>query len=255
MIKDTRNSGKEKKELDLEDPRPAEGGETVIDEALQDGDAPGVGAKEAMGGAASPAGLEALDEKSLLDELKLRDSELEKKKEEMEALKDILKRRQADFENYKKRMAKSQEELRRMVIKDMALDIITINDDLLRAVEASGDIGDDRVSEAPKRAFRDGIRMISRQIEEMLKKYGVVEIESLNREFDPALNEAVEIEESDGVDKDTITKVYQKGFMIDDYIVRCARVKVARKVRPRGEPGGSEGDGGRENRENEERVQ
>jgi molecular chaperone GrpE len=90
--------------------------------------------------------------------------------------------------------------------------------------------------------------MISRQIEEMLKKYGVVEIESLNREFDPALNEAVEIEEGDGVDKDTITKVYQKGFMIDDYIVRCARVRVTRRVHPSEEPRGS--GGGREDQEN-----
>jgi len=73
--------------------------------------------------------------------------------------------------------------------------------------------------------------MISRQIEDMLKRYGVEEINSLGQAFDPEYNEAVEIDESPDVEKDTITKVYQKGFKLDKYVVRAARVKVTRPAK------------------------
>ncbi len=173
---------------------------------------------------------------ALKDELKQRSEEIEKKKEEIEALKDILKRRQADFENYKKRVVKSQDEYRKFAIKDMAVDIININDDMLRAIEAAVAVCSEK--ETSQNAFIEGITMISRRIEEMLQKFGVVEIECLNREFDPNLNEAVETEESDDVDKDTVTRVYQKGFRLDEYVVRTAKVKVTRKARgTAGKPG------------------
>ena len=64
---------------------------------------------------------------------------------EMDALKDTMLRRQADFENYKKRMAKQQGEYRKMVIRDFAHDIILINDDLLRAIDASKSVSKDEV--------------------------------------------------------------------------------------------------------------
>ena len=60
-----------------------------------------------------------------------------KLKDDMDVLKDTMLRRQADFENYKKRMAKQQTEVRTMAVRDFAHDIIMVNDDLLRAIDAS----------------------------------------------------------------------------------------------------------------------
>ncbi len=147
---------------------------------------------------------------------------------DMENLKDVMLRRQADFENYKKRMAKQQGESRKMAIKDFSNDIMEINDDLLRAIEASENMADTCSSEESHRSFVEGVSMISRRIEEAMKKYGVVEIEALNQEFDPNFHEAVEIDMSGGVDLDTVTKVYQKGFRIDDMVVRSAKVRVTK---------------------------
>ena len=73
--------------------------------------------------------------------------------------------------------------------------------------------------------------MISKRIEEMLKKYGIEEIDSLNKPFDPNFNEAVEIDESEDVEVDTITKVHQKGFCLEDYVVRAAKVKVTKPAK------------------------
>lgn len=147
---------------------------------------------------------------------------------DMENLKDVMLRRQADFENYKKRMAKQQGESRKMAIRDFSCDIMEINDDLLRAIDASESITKSGSSEDSHRSFVEGVSMISRRIEEAMKKYGVMEIEALNQEFDPNFHEAVEIDMSDGVNLDTVTKVYQKGFRIDDLVVRSAKVRVTK---------------------------
>jgi molecular chaperone GrpE len=162
--------------------------------------------------------------------LKTLQDDLQKKNQELESLKDVMLRRQADFENYKKRMIKSQDEYRKNAIRDMSQDIISVNDDLLRAIASASDTGDSRDLEKSHTAFIEGVSIISKSIEEVLKKYGVREIESLNREYDPTHNEAVEIEESDTVAIPMITKVYQKGFALDDMVVRSARVRVTRPV-------------------------
>ena len=157
-----------------------------------------------------------------------KDEEIASLKEEIANLKDQMLRRQADFENYKKRSARLYEDQKKFIIRDMALDVIMVNDDLLRAIEASPSVRENGTCDETHKSFVEGVSLISRQLEDALGKYGVVEIESENAPFDPNLHEAVEIESSSDVEKDTVTRVYQKGFKIDDLIVRSSRVKVAK---------------------------
>jgi molecular chaperone GrpE len=156
--------------------------------------------------------------------------ELRKKEKELDELKDLMKRRQADFENYKKRIIKGQEETRKFAIKDMALDILSVHDDLLRAIEASSTVKNGESLEEAHQSFVDGVVMISKMIEEVMKKYGISEIECLKSEFDPRFHEAVEIVAGDDVSVDTVTKVYQKGYMLDDLVLRSSRVRVSKPV-------------------------
>ncbi|MCX7679078.1 MAG: nucleotide exchange factor GrpE [Spirochaetes bacterium] len=154
--------------------------------------------------------------------------EAEKKSREICELKDLMQRRQADFENYKKRVIKGQEEMRKLAIKDFALDIISINDDLLRAIEASSSVKEGESLEQAHMYFVEGVKMISKMIEETLKKYGIEEINHLGKPFDPQYNEAVEIICDDSVKEETITKIYQKGFCLGDLVIRSARVQVTK---------------------------
>ena len=176
---------------------------------------------------------------NLTEDVKEKGNEIENLATEVGVLKDTLLRRQADFENYKKRVTKQQSDNRKMTIKDIALEIIMINDDLHRAIEASSTIPDGCTSDDAHKSFVEGVTMISGRIEEMLGKFSVVEIDSINKEFDPNFNEAVEIEMSGDVKVDTVTKVHQKGFHIDDLVVRCAKVKVAKPGKPDDADGGS----------------
>ncbi len=150
---------------------------------------------------------------------------------ELESLKDIMKRRQADFENYKKRAQKSQEDFRKYAIKDLALDIIIIHDDLIRAIEASESKDEQGQLQEAHRSFIDGVAMISNTILETLKRYSITEISSINEEFNPNFHEAVEIEMSPEVERDTVVRVYQKGFKLDDVVIRSSKVKVAKPAK------------------------
>lgn len=154
--------------------------------------------------------------------------QMESKEKEVQEIKDSMLRRQADFENFKKRMTKNAEQAKKLSIKDIAMDIIEINDNLLRASEAAENIPEGASLEEVHGSYVDGVLMISKTIETMLEKYGIEEIESENVEFDPNVHEAVEINMSEEVSNDTVTKVYQKGFKFDEFVIRSAKVCVTK---------------------------
>ncbi len=166
-----------------------------------------------------------------------KDDEIMELNKEIESIKELIQRRQADFENFKKRNLKLLEDNKKFAIRDFALEIININDDLLRAIEVSGKIPEGESLEKAHNSFVEGVSMISGRIESTLGKFGIKEIESLNLEFDPNFHEAVEIETGDDVECDTVTRVHQKGFRIDDLVVRSAKVKVTKPSGPTADEG------------------
>ena len=176
--------------------------------------------------------------KNLENEISTQDEEIIRLNKEIETLKDLLQRRQADFENFRKRTIKLQEDYRKMAIKDFACDIINISDDMRRAIDASENVSDaDTVK--TQDSFIEGIRIVLKRIDEVLEKYGIEEIEAENKPFNPNYHEALEIENSTDHTEDTVTMVYQKGFRLDDHLVRSAKVKVAKPA-----PKFEEGNGG-----------
>ncbi len=160
-------------------------------------------------------------------EIQNQDEELIKLNKEIETLKDLLQRRQADFENFRKRTAKLQEDYKKLAIRDFACDIINVNDDISRAIEASENLSGKESADS-KDSFIEGIKLVSKRIEEILSKYGIQEIEAENKPFNPNFHEALEIESSDNYSEDTVTKVYQKGFKLDEHLVRTAKVRVSK---------------------------
>jgi molecular chaperone GrpE len=162
------------------------------------------------------------------DELTALRCELQKKDQEIASLKDILLRRQADFDNYRKRVMKTEEQNKKMAVTGIAGGIIKINDDLVRAAEAASSIAEDSSVEEVRQSFIEGVGLISKSIETLLEKYAITEIESENTPFDPNCHEAVEIDMQEGLDTDTVTKVYQKGYKLDDMVIRTAKVRVSK---------------------------
>lgn len=169
------------------------------------------------------------DVKNLENEVSDQEGEIIRLTKEIDTLKDLLQRRQADFENFRKRTVKLQEDYKKLAIKDFACDIINVNDDIIRAIEVSENLSGQESPET-KDSFIEGVKLVSKRIEEILNKYGIEEIEAESKPFNPNYHEALEIESSDAYGEDTVTKVYQKGFKLDEYVVRSAKVRVSKPV-------------------------
>jgi molecular chaperone GrpE len=168
------------------------------------------------------------DNEGTEDTTKENDSLMKKKDEEIALLKDQILRSRADFDNFRKRCIKTEDLNKKLAVKDFALDIIKVHDDLIRASEAAMSIPDGDTLEHAHKSYVDGVMMISRNIESALGNNGVTEVESLNAPFNPVFHEAVAFDTSDSVECDTVTKVFQKGFAIDQMVIRTAKVMVTK---------------------------
>jgi len=162
-----------------------------------------------------------LEERDDLKVLKNRIKELE---EENSALKDQLLRKQADFENFRKRMYREKEDSILYANSKLLLDLTSVIDDFERAIH-SAEISKDFDS------FLEGISLIEKQMTAMLKnRWGLKRFSSQGEKFDPDKHEAIASEESDKIDDPVVLEDYQKGYYLNDRLLRPARVKVAKPV-------------------------
>lgn len=137
-------------------------------------------------------------------------------------LKNQLLRLQADFSNYKKRVEKEREGYVELGVKKLAIDLLPVLDNLERALNAIAEhAGDSEI-------FK-GINMIDDQIIEVLSKNHINEIKAEGERFDPSLHHAVAVVETDEMEEDTVVDVLQKGYKINDNVIRPSMVRVSKK--------------------------
>lgn len=148
-------------------------------------------------------------------------TEEQKQIEALEAEKEeylcALQRERADFENYKKRNATLASDSFQNGVADTASAILPVLDNFERALTA----------ECADQAFAEGVSMIKRQLEETLGNLGVKEI-SADGQFDPELHNAVMQVEDEKCGTNEIVEVLQKGYIINDKVLRYTMVKVAK---------------------------
>ncbi len=147
--------------------------------------------------------------------------ELEKLRTENAELNDKLLRSLAELQNYKKR---KDEELSRMLKysdEELIMDLLPIIDNFERAIKLDDEVLDDELSK-----FLEGFKMIYTSVVQILSKYEVKEIESLNKPFDPTYHQAVLTDNVDGYENNIIIEVLQKGYMYKDKVIRPTMVKV-----------------------------
>jgi molecular chaperone GrpE len=150
--------------------------------------------------------------------LKLNKDNAEKDKQ-LKGLNEKWLRSVAEFENYRKRSRKEWELLKQQSRTEVILEILNIVDDFERAFSVSGDEDDE---------FVQGIRLIYNNLVSVLGKLGVQEIDVSDSPFDPNFHMAVGQIETDSVDSGHVAEVIQKGYQIDDTVIRPARVIVAK---------------------------
>jgi len=145
-------------------------------------------------------------------------SEVEKLKEERDALLDRVARLQAEFDNARKRAAREQQEFREFAAAEVIKGMLPVLDSFERALKAGGESSE----------FRNGIELIYRQFQDALQKAGAQAIVSVGQPFDPRIHEAIEMVDTAEVPDNHVLDELQRGYKFKDRLLRPAMVRVAR---------------------------
>lgn len=157
----------------------------------------------------------------------LTETEYSKLKEDAQKAKeywDRFLRLQADFDNIRKRLEKEKQDFVKFANEGIILELLNILDDLERAI----DLTEAKHQDMP--AFLKGIEMILAHLYGMLKEHGVTPIESEGRVFDPNFHEALMQMEDNNVPEHTIVEELQKGYLLNDRVIRTSKVKVSKRT-------------------------
>jgi molecular chaperone GrpE len=178
--------------------------------------------KEKIAGEESGERIEKeLETEELEKEIEVLRGELENcKKIEGEYI-DRIKRIQADYDNYRKRTLKEHLEHIKRANKDLIEKLLPIIDNFEMALEAGKKLEEED-------DFYKGVKMIYDNLMELLKKENVKVINPVGEEFNPEICDVAVTENVKGVDEGRILEVLRKGYMIDDFLIRPAVVKVCK---------------------------
>ncbi len=139
----------------------------------------------------------------------------------------------AEFENYKKRVEKEKSDLIKYANEGLMKELLGVIDNLERALEQAE-------QNAQAESLLEGIRMILKQLKDILGKHGVSEIQALGETFNPNLHEAMMHETADEHAENTVIDEFQKGYVLKDRLLRPSLVKVSKKSPDKADVGLSE---------------
>ena len=138
-------------------------------------------------------------------------------KERIEELTNDLKRIQAEFENYKKRTEKEKQEYKQLALKQFMNSLLSIIDNFQLAFQ----------NQDKHKEFVKGTELIYAQLFETLEEQGLRPIKAEGKKFDPYKHEALLTAESDK-EPNTVLEELQRGYMLNEKILRPAKVKVSK---------------------------
>ena len=139
---------------------------------------------------------------------------------------DRYARLMAEFQNFKKRSAKEKQDIHSYANEKIIKDLLDVLDNFERAISLMEN-GNPDVKSDENNAMQEGISLILSQLLEVLTKAGLEEIEALGQEFDPKFHHAVLNEASDEFKSGEVSKVLQKGYKLNDRVIRPAMVVVS----------------------------
>ena len=150
--------------------------------------------------------------------------------EEINDLKNQLLRTLADNENNRRRYEKEKEDLSAYIISNFAKEMLSVLDNLQRAIEVSSKINteDDKIDKNTL-DFIEGVKLTEKQLTSINEKFKITKVDSLNSKFDPNMHQAMFEIENDEEEEGTILQVIQDGFKIEDRLLRPALVGVSKK--------------------------
>ena len=149
-----------------------------------------------------------------------RAADAESKYKEMQ---DRYLRLNAEFDNYKKRMMRENSDRLKYFNMELIKELLPSVDNLERAISHAGDENSDLEN------MIEGLQMVYKGMQDAFSKFGVSEIESIGKEFDPNCHQAVGMIESQEVPENHVAEECLKGYYLHDRIIRPTMVRVSGK--------------------------
>lgn len=132
----------------------------------------------------------------------------------------MLQRTAAEFDNYKKRTQKEKELIKKDTTCDVVAEFIEVADNLRRALEFTE-------NECNYQNVREGIELVYKQFNEILKNLKVEEIKCVGEKFDPNLHNAVLHVNDENYNESEVVEEFKRGYIMEDKVIRHSVVKVA----------------------------
>jgi len=171
---------------------------------------------------------EEIEKNNKKDKKKKEDKEKVKLREEIEKLKldlsdsqEKLLRNSAELINFKRRKELEVSTMLKYANEDFIVELLSVIDNFERAIKLDDNDLSDEVSK-----FLSGFKMIFGNLNSILKKFEVKEIEALGVEFNPNFHQAVLMEHDDAKPSGVVLEVLQKGYVYKDKVIRPSMVKV-----------------------------
>lgn len=178
-------------------------------------------AEQAEGGAQAQAEQEVQTAEESSDELT---QEIESLKQELADAKDQALRTAAEAQNVRRRAEIDAENARKFAVERFARDLLPVVDNLERALEsAPEDTGDEAI-----KAVMEGVELTYRSFADMLEKHNLKAINPEGEPFDPQVHEAMSMVEAPGAEPNSVIQVVQKGYTLNDRLLRAAMVVVSK---------------------------
>lgn len=132
-----------------------------------------------------------------------------------------LQRVMADFDNYRKRMTKEKDALYGIISAELITEFLPVLDTLEKSATTI------KAEDENSKAWKEGVELVCKQFEDILKKLGAEEIKAVGEKFDPNLHDAVMHVEDENLGENEISQELKKGYKLKDRIIRHSMVIVA----------------------------
>jgi molecular chaperone GrpE len=131
-------------------------------------------------------------------------------------------RLQAELENLRKRSARDLAQAHKFALEKFAAELLPVRDSLEMGVAAAAE------ESASVEHLREGSELTLKMLTSALEKFNINEINPLNEKFNPEYHEAMSMQERADVAPNTVVTVVQKGYLLNDRLIRPAMVIVSR---------------------------
>ena len=162
---------------------------------------------------------QSAEAKALTEDSAAAELEVAKLTVDLDQLRQILLRRQADFDNYRKRIEKERSEDSKRATARVIATLIPVIDDFEQALAAQ--------VESQCEGFRKGFELIYKHLLDSVAKIGTERIEPIGKPFDPHFHQSVDRVETAEHQDGTIVQVLRPGYLFDRRVLRPAMVRVA----------------------------